>query len=158
MTHAALQFKCGLGGGGGRQGGKALEAGGMLGDRGSQQLVGALRQGHALRRFEVVQAGCRHGEDLHIDAAFVHERQPHFPEIIEPLFDLTPVERCGTFCSDGGGGPGCADASGQKMFLDADQLCHCHQRFLDTSESKRNKGRCQSHGFRNGGLAERVLS
>ena len=84
----------------------------------------------------VVQARRGHGEDLHINAAFVHQRQPPLSQVIEPCFDLAPVKRGGAFLPDGGRRLGRADVGGQKVLLNANELCHCLHLFLVADECK----------------------
>jgi hypothetical protein len=50
-----------------------------------------------LFRFEVVQGGRGHRENLYIDPAFIHKRDAPLPQIVQPLLNVCPIERRGAF-------------------------------------------------------------
>jgi hypothetical protein len=72
---------------------------------GGHQIIGLPRQNHAFFRFKVMQCWRSDRQDLYIHPAFIHQRYPALPKIVEPFLDLAAIEPCGTFLPNRGGRP-----------------------------------------------------
>ncbi|AMP69874.1 hypothetical protein UW163_10520 [Ralstonia solanacearum] len=75
-----------------RQYRQCLKAGGVCGDGFGQEVIDAARQIDAVMP-QVVEARGRQRENLHVDAGFVHQRQPLLGEIGQTLAELARIQR-----------------------------------------------------------------
>lgn len=118
---AAVQFSRGVCRRRGGQGGETLKPRWMCGDGGGKHVVGMPGQSDALFRFEIVKGGRGDGENLHVDAAFIHQREATLTQVVEPLYDFATVKAGRALLSDGGGCPCGTDFRRDEVLLDRDE-------------------------------------
>src|SRR5271154_1786918 len=112
IPHASLKFERSVCRRGRRQRGEPLEPCGIARDGSSNQIIGALRQGHAFFRLEVVQGWSGHRQNLHLYPAFVHKSYPTLFQVAEPFLDLAPVEPGSALLANRGRCPRSTNISG----------------------------------------------
>jgi hypothetical protein len=88
LTDAALQLFDRVLGRSGRHGGEAGETGRMLFHRIGEVVIGVAGHGDGVRRLHLFDAGCRQGQDLHVDAGSIHFGDALGVDVAQPVEHL----------------------------------------------------------------------